>query len=77
MFRSDQTILIVANKFVQALEVMDRIKFIYENLPSHLKAGVIEYNKGTILFDNGSRIISRATSNDAGRGLSVSLLIYR
>jgi hypothetical protein len=74
MFSPDTTILVAANKFVQAIEIMDRIKYAYENLPDHIRAGVIEYNKSTITFDNGSRIISRATSTDAGRGLAVSLL---
>jgi hypothetical protein len=76
MFEPDCTILIAANKFVQAMEIMDRIRFGYENLEQHnwLRAGVVEYNKGTITFDNGSRIISRATTPDAGRGLSISLL---
>lgn len=76
MFEPDTTILIAANKFVAALEIMDRIRFAYENLEQYnwLRSGVVEYNKGTIAFDNGSRIISRATSKDAGRGLSISLL---
>jgi hypothetical protein len=74
MFTPDTQILIVANKFVQALEIMDRIKFAYENLPDHIRAGVNEYNKSTVTFDNGSKIVSRATSKDAGRGLSVTLL---
>lgn len=76
MFEPDTTILIAANKFVQAMEIMDRIKFAYENLEEYnwLRAGILEYNKSTISFDNGSKIISRATSKDAGRGLSISLL---
>lgn len=74
MFVPDSTILITANKYVQALEIMDRVRFVYENLPDHIRAGVKEYNKGTIAFDNGSKIVSRATSADAGRGLSISLL---
>jgi hypothetical protein len=74
MFTPDSTILITANKLVQALEIMDRIRYAYENLPDEVRAGVIEYNKGTIAFDNGSKIVSRATSSDAGRGLSITLL---
>lgn len=74
MFTPDTTILITANKLVQALEIMDRIRYAYENLPNHIRAGITEYNKGTITFDNGSKILSRATSSDAGRGLSISLL---
>lgn len=74
MFTPDTTILIVANKQVQALEIMTRIKYAYENLPNHIRAGATKYNEGEIKFDNGSRIVSRATSNDAGRGLSITLL---
>lgn len=74
MFVPDSTILVTANKYVQALEIMDRVRFAYENLPDHIRAGIVEYNKGTIAFDNGSKIISRATTSDAGRGLSISLL---
>jgi Terminase large subunit, T4likevirus-type, N-terminal/Terminase RNaseH-like domain len=74
LFIPDSTILVVANKFSQALEVMERVRYCYENLPNHIRAGVTEYNKSNISFDNGSRIIARATSSDAGRGLAVSLL---
>ena len=74
IFKADQTILIAANKNVSALEIMQRIRYTYEELPEWLKAGAITYNKGSIEFDNGSRIISRATTPDAGRGLSISLL---
>lgn len=74
IFRPDQTILIAANKNVSALEIMQRIRYTYEELPEWLKAGALTYNKGSIEFDNGSRIISRATTPDAGRGLSISLL---
>ena len=74
IFVPDQTILIAANKLSSALEIMQRIRYAYEELPEWLKAGAETYNKGTLEFDNGSRIISRATTPDAGRGLSISLL---
>jgi len=74
LFVPDSTILIVANKYIQALEVMDRVRYCYESLPNHIRDSVMDYNKGSISFSNGSRIVSRATSADAGRGLAVSLL---
>jgi hypothetical protein len=74
MFVPDSTILIVANKYSQALEVMERVRYCYESLPNHIRDSAGDYNKGSISFSNGSRIISRATSADAGRGLAVSLL---
>lgn len=74
MFNEDSQILITANKFVQAQEIMDRIRFAYEECPDYIRAGVTEYNKRTLAFDNGSKITARATTADAGRGLSISLL---
>jgi hypothetical protein len=74
MFTPDTTILIVANNYNGALEIMSRVRYAYENLPDHIRAGATEYNKGTVAFDNGSKIVSRATSPDAARGLSISLL---
>lgn len=74
MFNADTQILIAANKFSQAMEIMDRIRYSYEECPNYIRAGVTEYNKGTITFDNGSSITARATTSDAGRGLSITLL---
>ncbi len=74
MFTPDVTVLITANNFGQALEIMSRIRYSYESIPSHIKAGVTKYNEGSITFDNGSRIISKATTPNAGRGLSITLL---
>ena len=74
MFTSDFTVLITANNFAQALEIMERVRYAYEGLPDHIRAGVREYNKSSISFDNHSRIIARATTAHAGRGLSISLL---
>ncbi len=74
MFVPDTKILIAANKMVSALEIMDRIRYGYEECPNFIRAGVTEYNKGTLSFDNGSKITARATTGDAGRGLSITLL---
>lgn len=76
MFNFDKTILIASNKNSGAMEMVYRIRFAYENLPYWLKPGVTEdgYNKHALGFDNGSRIVSAATSGDTGRGMSISLL---
>lgn len=74
MFNPDKTILIVANKLNQAIEIMDRIRYSYSELPDWLRDSTPDYNKSTITFSNGSRIVCRATTPDAGRGLSISLL---
>lgn len=74
MFNRDQTILIASKNNSHAMEIMDRIRFAYEELPHWLKAGCKYYNKHNIEFDNGSRIISQATTEKTGRGYSISKL---
>jgi hypothetical protein len=73
MFVPDQTILIAAHKYSGAQEIMQRIRFAYETLPDYLRAGATSYNKGSLEFDNGSRIIAQATTDNTGRGMSISL----
>ena len=75
-FKFEQTILILSNKNDNAMEMIHRVRFMYERLPHWLKPGLTAdgWNKHSVAFDNGSRIISQATSENSGRGLSVSLL---
>lgn len=74
MFNSDSTILVASNRFEGASEIMQRIRFAYESCPDHIRAGVTSYNKKSIEFDNGSRIIAQTTTENTGRGLSLSCL---
>ena len=53
---------------------MQRIRFAYEHIPDFISAGVTSYNKGSLEFDNGHSIIAQATSENTGRGLSISLV---
>jgi len=74
MFVSDSTILIAAHKYTGAQEIMQRIRFAYELCPNHIRAGATSYNKGSLEFENGSRIVSATTTENTGRGMSISLL---
>lgn len=74
MFHPNQTILLLGNVLSAAMETMSRIRYAYEECPDHIRDGVVEYNKGTIVFENKSRIIAKATTPSAARGLSVNLL---
>ena len=74
MFVPDSTILIAAHKYSGAQEIMHRIRYGYEYCPDAIRAGVTSYNRGSIEFDNGSRIISHATTENTGRGLSITLM---
>lgn len=74
MFVENSKILIVANKLLGAQEVMRRVKFSYEECPDFIKAGVKKWNEFTVEFDNGSIIEAVATTPDAARGKSLTLL---
>jgi len=74
MFVPDSTILIAAHKYTGAQEIMQRIRYAYELCPDHIRAGCTSYNKGSLEFENGSRIVSQTTTETTGRGMSISLL---
>jgi len=74
MFNPDQTVLIAAHKYTGAQEIMQRVRYAYELCPDHIRAGVVNYNKGSMEFENGSRIVSATTTGNTGRGMSISLL---
>jgi len=74
MFHPDQTILIAAHKYTGAQEIMQRIRYVYEMCPDFIRAGATSYNKGSVEFENGSRIVSQTTTGNTGRGMSISLL---
>ena len=72
MFNDDSTVLIASKNQGHALEIAARIRFAYEELPSWIKRGTTYYNRHNLEFDNGSRIISEATTEKTGRGLSIT-----
>lgn len=74
MFIPDSTILISAHKYTGAQEIMQRLRYAYETCPDVIRAGVTSYNKQSLEFDNGSRIVAQTTTETTGRGMSVSLL---
>ena len=76
IFNFDKMIVVASNKSSNAMEIIGKIRYAYEELPDWLKPGVNEdsWNKHELAFDNKSRIVSQATSADTGRGLAISLL---
>ena len=57
MFHPDQTVLIAAHKYTGAQEIMQRIRYVYESKPIHIRAGVTHHNKGSMEFENGSVLL--------------------
>lgn len=81
MYHPYKNIIIISIKDRVAKKVLRKIKFMYRNLPDHLKTRIIngrgdDLGTSTELeFSNGSVISSIPTTEDAGRGEAVSLLV--
>lgn len=74
-FTPNINIGIAGNKLDLAMEVLDKIKKIFIELPMWMKQGIEAWNKTYIQFENGTRILTSATSGDSFRGYSVHLLL--
>jgi len=74
LFNSSKTVSILANKANSAREVLHRYQIMYEHLPIWMQQGVKTWNKGDVELENGSRVLTAATSSSAIRGKSVNWL---
>jgi hypothetical protein len=75
LFHKDKNILCIATKQETARNMVTKVKFMYENLPSWLKVDFEENNKLSLRLKNGSQIKATSASSDAGRSEAVSLLL--
>lgn len=73
-FHESKEVVVVANKEKQAKEILSRISAAYQDMPAFMQAGAVKYGSTEIEFDNKSKISAYATSPDAARGKSLSLL---
>tara|TARA_A100001011_G_scaffold149761_1_gene158036 strand:- start:491 stop:2083 length:1593 start_codon:yes stop_codon:yes gene_type:complete len=74
LFQPEQTVAILANKGATAREMLSRITTMLEHVPFYLQPGTKVLNRGSIEFENNSRIIASATGANTIRGMSVNLL---
>jgi len=75
IFHKDKNILCIATKQETAKNMVTKVKFMFENLPSWLKVDASENNKLNLRLINGSQIKATSASSDAGRSEAVSLLL--
>lgn len=81
MYHPHKNIVIISIKDRVAKKVLRKIKFMYKNLPEHLKTRIVNGRGDDIgtatemEFANGSIISSIPTTEDAGRSEAVSLLV--
>lgn len=76
IFNENINILVICTKTDTAKNMVTKVKFMYENLPSWLKQGKPdENNKLTFKLLNGSQIKAVSAASDSGRSEAVSLLV--
>ena len=75
LFHKDKNVLCIATKQETARNMVTKVKFMYDNLPSWLKIPAPENNKLSLRLSNGSQIKATSASSDAGRSEAVSLLL--
>lgn len=74
IFNFDKNIGIAANKFLTAVEIMDKIKETMSYLPFFMKPGLKVNNQSMMSFGNGCRLIAQATTKKSFIGYSISTL---
>jgi hypothetical protein len=81
MYHENKNIVIISLKDRVAKKVLRKIKYMYKNLPEHLKVNVVNGRTNDIgtaqemEFANGSIISSIPTTEDAGRSEGLTLLV--
>jgi hypothetical protein len=75
LFNKDKNVLCIATKQETAKNMVTKVKFAYDNLPSWLQIKAIENNKLSLKLANGSQIKAIGATGDAGRSEAVSLLL--
>ena len=74
LFNDNVNIAILANKASTARDLLQRLQLAYENLPKWMQQGVIQWNRGSLELENGSKIIAASTSASAVRGGSYNII---
>lgn len=75
LFNEDKTVALLANKGDTAREILGKVQLAYQHLPKWLQHGILEWNKGSFVLENNSRVIASATTGSAIRGYSINVLL--
>ena len=66
LFNVDKNALVLGNKRKTAVEILDKAKKIFFEIPYFLKPGVYKWNEAEIVLDNGCRLMAEATTINSG-----------
>lgn len=74
LFNKDKKVGILANKIATSVEVLDRLKNAYEQLPLWLQHAVLSWNVRSIELETGTMVITSGGDGNSIRGKTISLL---
>ena len=74
LFNENKNVAILANKSSTARDLLGRLQLAYEHLPKWMQQGVMNWNKGSLELENGSKIVAAATSSSAIRGGTFNII---
>jgi hypothetical protein len=75
LFHKDKNVLTLATTQATARNLVTKVQFMYENLPSWLTVPAVEHNKLSLRLSNGSKIQAKSSNSDSARSEAVSLLL--
>lgn len=75
LFNIDKNALVTGNKLKTSVEIIDKIKSIFESLPHFLKPGIYKWNQTEIALDNGCRCMGEATTGKSGIGFTFHVVL--
>ena len=75
IFHSDKNILCISITQETSKEIVTRVRFANDNLPTWLKVACVEDNRLSLRLKNGSQIKAVSSTGTAGRSAALSMLI--
>ena len=75
LFHKDKNILVLATTHDTAKNLITKVRFSYDCLPSWLKIKTSEHNQTKLKLINGSQVVAKAATENAARSEAVTLLV--
>ena len=76
LFNVDKNALVLCNVGKTAVEILDKVKKIFYEVPHFLKPGIYKWNQGEIVLDNGCRILTAATTKNSAIGFTLHCCLW-
>ena len=75
-FNFDKNALVVGSKRAVSIEILDKTRKIFTEIPFFLRPGIYKWNEGEIVLDNGCRIQAEATTINSGIGQTIHCCLW-